>query len=166
MCRVEVEIQRVCILLTNWGILRLLMWWLHTSLWWIWICGQLVLLFSWLSYIATLHKEISMLPLSLRDHTSAAVIVPAFFLAKEPILERCSTILSCALEWVYFLQLTNRSEKAFPTNKTQLLRCLHNNMCLTKKKNTQTHVLASLFSLPQDVYSEWMEACSFPTTFC
>ena len=91
--------------------------------------------------VATLHKEINMLPLKLRDQTNAAVIVPAFFLAKEPILERCTTILSCALEYMYCHQLTNRSEKAFPTNKAQLVKCLNKNMCFTKKKNTQTHVI-------------------------
>ena len=55
-----------------------------------------------------------------------------------------------------YYQLINRSEKAFPTNKTQLVRCLNKNMCFTRKKNTQTHVIKpSLFHFQMYIRNEW-----------
>ena len=53
-----------------------------------------------LSPPATLFREIHLLPLRLRDQRNAAIVVPAFFLEKEPILARCDDILSCALACV------------------------------------------------------------------
>ena len=48
------------------------------------------------SRLDNLYQELARLPLTMLDSTRAAVIVPAFFLKREEILSKCSSVLSCA----------------------------------------------------------------------
>ena len=49
------------------------------------------------SLLDNLYSELVKLPKRLRMQTNAAVIVPAFFLEKDTILQGCQSILSCAI---------------------------------------------------------------------
>ena len=49
--------------------------------------------------IDNLYQEIMSLPSSIFQSDSTAVILPAFFLQAEPILNNCKTLMDCALKY-------------------------------------------------------------------
>ena len=64
------------------------------------------------------------------DSKSSAVIVPAFFLNKEPILAKCGSLMECA----------KVSEENFPGTREELKNCINSGKCLLYKHRTITHV--------------------------
>ena len=92
------------------------------------------------SLLDNLYKELTRLPLTMLDSKKAAVIVPAFFLQREEILDNCSSILSCAELWQRAKGVRRRSNRAFPRNKTELVECLRKGKCFSKKQKALTHV--------------------------
>ena len=64
------------------------------------------------------------------NSNTSAVIVPAFFLEKEPILAKCGSLMECA----------QVSEKHFPATREELKECIDRGDCLLYKRKTITHV--------------------------
>ena len=83
------------------------------------------------SFLENLHSELLSLPSEILSSNETAVIIPAMFLKPELILPNCSSIMDCAI----------KSQNLFPSNKSDLRRCLKNRICFTMKERGLQHVL-------------------------
>lgn len=84
------------------------------------------------SLVENLYDELTQLPTKVLKSSTAATIIPAFFLNKQRILSRCKSLLSCAI----------RSEMHFPSTRQELYQCIRRNRCLISKVATITHVIS------------------------
>ena len=82
------------------------------------------------SFLASLYSKIMKIPKNILDSSTAAIIVPSFFLNKDLVLSQCKGLMNCAM----------LSERLFPLNRTSLLKCIQKETCLYHKTGTVTHV--------------------------
>lgn len=82
-------------------------------------------------FVDNLYSELISLPSEILNSNETAVIIPAMFIKPSLVLPNCTSIMDCAL----------KSESFFPTNKSELRKCLHKQVCTTMKERGMQHVV-------------------------
>ena len=87
------------------------------------------------------------LPPSVTNGKDHAVILPIFFYLLKQVVPICREMNVCismyAINYIVFLLF--RGIDLIPENKTDLISCLHSNICRMRKKYIRTHVSDYVF---------------------
>ena len=80
------------------------------------------------------------LPKSITSSKTSTVLLPLFFFARKKLLKYCGSLSNCMLMYDAYRFLIVRGLDMMPQNKSDLVTCLDNKLCMMRKKWLRTHV--------------------------